>query len=142
LWEGRIEKPDEVYPPRLIADARGAILNHMVNSRAQPLDRTFGALADPTRRTLVATLAYGPSTVGALAGPLPISLVAVGKHLTVLERAGLVDRTRVGRTVVCTLRPEALREATAWLEQYRGFWSDRLDSLHNYLAGPSTEETP
>jgi len=106
----------------------------MVYSRTEPLDRTFGALADPTRRRLVATLACGPRTVGELAAGLPISLVAVGKHLVVLERAGVVDRTRDGRSVVCSLRPLALREAVRWLDAYRRFWSGRLDSLERHLT--------
>jgi DNA-binding transcriptional ArsR family regulator len=105
----------------------------MVYSRVDPLDRTFAALADPTRRTLVATLRGGPRTVGELAAPLPMSLVAVGKHLTVLERAGVVTRTRAGRTVVCALREDSLREASAWLDTYRGLWTERLDSMDRYL---------
>jgi DNA-binding transcriptional ArsR family regulator len=110
----------------------------MVYRRTEPLDHTFGALADPTRRALVATLAGGPRTVGELAAGLPMSLVAVGKHLVVLERAGVVDRTRDGRTVVCSLRPRALREAARWLDAYRRFWTDRLDSLEHYLAGEAS----
>lgn len=105
----------------------------MVNSRVSRLDHTFAALSDPTRRALVATLATGPRTVGDLAAPLPISLVAVTKHLSALERAGLVARTRQGRSVVCTLRPLALAEAARWLDTYRRFWIDRLDSLHEFL---------
>jgi DNA-binding transcriptional ArsR family regulator len=92
------------------------------------LDHTFTALADPARRAIVATLAAGPRTVGELAAPLPMSLVAASKHISVLERAGLVSRTRSGRTQVCRLHPGALREATLWLDTYRGFWSARLDS--------------
>ncbi|MGE5826941.1 MAG: ArsR/SmtB family transcription factor [Micromonosporaceae bacterium] len=107
----------------------------MVNSRTAPLDRTFAALADPTRRQLVAALARGPRTVGELAAPLPMSLVAVGKHLVVLERAGVVDRTREGRTVVCSLRPQALQDAARWLDAYHRFWTDRIDSLHRHLGG-------
>jgi DNA-binding transcriptional ArsR family regulator len=105
----------------------------MVNSQAGPLDRTFAALADPTRRGLVAALATGGRTVGELAEPLPISLVAVTKHLTVLERAGLVRRERLGRTVRCTLRGRPLSEAAGWLASYRQFWDDRLDGLDAYL---------
>jgi len=107
----------------------------MVNSRAEPLDRTFAALADPTRRALVAALADGPRTMGELAAPLPMSLVAVGKHLRVLEGAGLLARTRVGRTVVCTLIPDAMADAVNWLDSYRRFWTHRIDSLHRYLTG-------
>jgi DNA-binding transcriptional ArsR family regulator len=106
----------------------------MVNSQAQPLDRTFAALADPTRRGLVTALAGGPRTVGELAAPLPMSLVAVTKHLTVLERAGLVGRARRGRTVVCRLDGLPLAEASGWLERYRDFWTGRLDALEAYLG--------
>ncbi len=105
----------------------------MVYNRVETLDRTFAALADPTRRGLLARLADGPGTVSHLAAPLPISLVAVGKHLTVLERAGLVDRTRTGRTVVCTLHAQGLADAAGWLASYQRFWDDRIDSLHRYL---------
>jgi DNA-binding transcriptional ArsR family regulator len=97
------------------------------------LDGTFAALADPTRRRIVATLAAGPRTISALADPLPMSLVAVSKHIGVLERANLVARTRAGRSQVCRLRPEALREATAWLERYREFWTTQLDAVERYL---------
>jgi DNA-binding transcriptional ArsR family regulator len=97
------------------------------------LGRTFAALSDPTRRGIVATLATGSCTVGALAEPLPMSLVAVSKHVGVLERAGLVTRTRSGRTQVCRLHPHALRDATEWLDAYRQFWTTQLDALEHYL---------
>ena len=106
----------------------------MVNNRAEPLDLTFAALADPTRRRLLARLSGGPTTVGVLAAPEPMSLVAVGKHLAVLERAHLISRTRRGRTVVCSLRPYPLGDAARWLEFYRGFWNERLDALHAHLT--------
>lgn len=112
----------------------------MVNSRAGALDHTFAALADPTRRGLVATLARGPRTVGDLAAPLPMSLVNVTKHLAVLERAGLVHRTRHGRNVVCRLQPRALADAAGWLETYRQFWTARLDSLQAYLDEHNPED--
>jgi DNA-binding transcriptional ArsR family regulator len=105
----------------------------MVNSQVEPLDRVFAALSDPTRRRLLAALSHGARTVGDLATPLPISLVAVTKHLSVLERAGLVERTRRGRRVVCTLRGRPLHEAAGWLERYRDFWDERLDSLETFL---------
>ena len=105
----------------------------MVKSSVEPLDHVFGALADPTRRTLVATLATGPATVGELAAPVPMSLVAVGKHLAVLERAGLIKRTRTGRSVRCELEPAALGLAAGWLDGYRAFWTARLDSLERHL---------
>ena len=106
----------------------------MVNST---LDRTFGALADPTRRAIVASLAAGQRTVSELAAPLPMSLVAVSKHITVLERAGLVARTRAGRSQVCSLVADPLSEAAGWLDRYREFWTARIDSLERYLT---TEE--
>lgn len=105
----------------------------MVKSQSDPLDRTFAALADPTRRSIVATLAAGPRTVGAIAAPLPMSLVAVSKHIGVLQRAGLVTRTRAGRTQVCRLRAEALREAAGWLDTYRAFWTVQIDALEQHL---------
>ncbi len=107
----------------------------MVNSQ-DTLDRIFGALADPTRRALVGSLAASPRTVGDLAAPLPMSLVAVTKHLAVLERAGLIERDRRGRTVVCTLRGQPMAEAAGWLDRYRPFWDERLDALDAYLGGP------
>jgi len=109
----------------------------MVKSTASQLDRTFAALGDPTRRAIVAALAGGPRTVGELAGPLPMSLVAASKHIGVLERAGLVSRARAGRTQVCRLRAGALRDASHWLDAYRRFWTERLDALEAFL---DTEE--
>jgi DNA-binding transcriptional ArsR family regulator len=100
---------------------------------AQMLDLTFGALSDPTRRSIVATLAREPHTIAALAAPLPMSLVAVSKHITVLERAGLLSRTRQGRAQRCTLTAAPLGDAAGWLERYRTFWTTRLDSLEQYL---------
>ena len=118
-------------------------LNHMVNSHvdgpwsAPALDRTFHALADPTRRSIVATLSAGDHTIGALAAPLPMSLVAVSKHITVLEHAGMLRRTRAGRAQVCTLVGHPLDDASGWLEHHRLFWAARVDSLERYL---DTEE--
>jgi DNA-binding transcriptional ArsR family regulator len=97
------------------------------------LDLTFGALADPTRRGIVATIATEPRTIAALAGPLPMTLVAVSKHIAVLERAGLVGRTRIGRAQECRLLPDPLAGAAGWLARYERFWTDRIDSLERYL---------
>jgi DNA-binding transcriptional ArsR family regulator len=111
----------------------------MVNSHvdrrwsAPALDRTFHALADPTRRSIVATLAAGECTIGDLAAPLPMSLVAVSKHINVLERAGILSRTRAGRAQVCTLVGQPLGDASGWLDHHRLFWAARLDSLERYL---------
>jgi len=110
----------------------------MVNSR---LDGVFGALADPTRRAMVAMLAErGPRTAGELAAPHPISLPAVSKHLTVLERAGLTTRERRGRHQVISLNGRALADAVTWLERHHRFWTERIDSLEAYLSTHPTKE--
>jgi DNA-binding transcriptional ArsR family regulator len=101
--------------------------------KTELLDRTFGALADPTRRAIVARLADGEATVSELAAPFDMSLPAVSKHLKVLERAGLVTRGRRAQWRPCRLEPEALKEASDWLEEYRRLWEERLDRLDEYL---------
>lgn len=99
------------------------------------LSITFGALADPTRRTMVARLADGDATVNELAALFPaISLQAVSKHLKVLERAGLVRRGRAAQQRPAYLRTEPLADATAWLERYRTFYEGSLDRLAEHLA--------
>jgi DNA-binding transcriptional ArsR family regulator len=105
----------------------------MVKSQAA-LDRTFGALADPSRRSILAALATGPRTISELAEPLPMSLVAASKHISVLERAGLISRKRAGRAQVCTLVARPMADAAGWLATYRSFWNTRLDSLEHYLG--------
>ena len=105
----------------------------MVNYSSPGLDSVFGALADPTRRAILARLARGESTVTELAEPFSISLPAVGKHLHVLEQAGLVKTEKEGRTRYCRLEPKPLREATAWLEHYQSFWEERLEALELHL---------
>jgi DNA-binding transcriptional ArsR family regulator len=97
------------------------------------LDRTFAALADPTRRAIVARLADGEAGVTELAAPFDMSLPAVSKHLKVLERAGLITRGRRAQWRPCRLEPEALKEASDWLEEYRRLWEERLDRLDVYL---------
>jgi DNA-binding transcriptional ArsR family regulator len=99
------------------------------------LDRVYGAIADPTRRTILTVLAAGENTVGGLARRFPISFNGVSKHIKVLERAGLVERRVRGREHRLRLRPEPLREATRWLEHYREFWDTRLDALEAMLTG-------
>lgn len=89
----------------------------------------FAALGDPTRQHLVGLLAAGDSTVSALAAQLPISLPGTLKHLGVLERAGLVSRTKSGRTVTVSLRPQPLAEAEDWLRRNRTFWTQQLGNL-------------
>jgi DNA-binding transcriptional ArsR family regulator len=98
------------------------------------LNQVYGAIADPTRRAILATLAGGEENVGGLAGRFPMSLNAVSKHVKVLERAGLVRRRVVGREHLLRLNPAPLREAARWLEHYRAFWDARLDALEALLA--------
>jgi DNA-binding transcriptional ArsR family regulator len=102
--------------------------------KSELLDRAFAALADPTRRALMVSLTRGERSVGDLAAPFPISLVAVSKHLGVLEQAGLITRRRVGRIRVCALVPDSLAEASAWIERHRTFWNERLDGLDSFLT--------
>jgi DNA-binding transcriptional ArsR family regulator len=97
------------------------------------LSTTFGALADPTRRAILARLAEGEATVNELAQPFPITLQAVSKHLKVLERAGLIARGRTAQLRPSRLQGDALGEAADWLEGYRRFWDERLDRLDEHL---------
>jgi len=106
----------------------------MVNLRSSALDRTFAALADPTRRALVMRLAGEPGvSVSALAAPFSVSLPAIMKHLDVLSDAGLVARSKTGRTVACRLDAEPMRDAFEWLNRYEKFWSERLNRLAAFL---------
>ena len=97
------------------------------------LDNTFMALADPTRRAILARLARGEASVNELAEPFAMSLPAVSKHLKVLERAGLISRGREAQYRPCRLEPEPLRAASDWIEHYRQIWEDRFDRLDAYL---------
>jgi DNA-binding transcriptional ArsR family regulator len=97
------------------------------------LSTTFAALADPTRRAILARLAKGEATVSELAKPFPISLQAVSKHLKVLERAGLITRGRTAQLRPSRLQGEALGEAAGWLAEYREFWEQRMDRLDTHL---------
>jgi DNA-binding transcriptional ArsR family regulator len=95
----------------------------------QRLDTTFQALADPTRRGMLASLALGDKSIGELGEPFAMSFAGAAKHVKVLERAGLVARRRAGRRQMCTLRAEPLAEAERWLRQWEKFWNLRLDRL-------------
>jgi DNA-binding transcriptional ArsR family regulator len=97
------------------------------------LDFTFAALADPTRRAILARLASGEATLTELAEPFQMSLPAVSKHLKVLERAGLISRARVAQSRPCRLRAAPLREAAEWVVQYRRFWEESFERLDDYL---------
>jgi DNA-binding transcriptional ArsR family regulator len=97
------------------------------------LSTTYAALADPTRRAILARLAVGEATVGELAAPFTMSLPAVSKHLKVLERAGLITRGRKAQWRPCRIQAGPLKDAVQWLEHYRRFWDDSLDRLDDYL---------
>lgn len=97
------------------------------------LSLTLSALADPTRRAILSRLSRGEATVGELAAPFEMTMPAISKHLKVLERAGLIERGRQAQWRPCRLRPEPLREASAWIEQCRAEWDDRFDRLDEYL---------
>ena len=100
---------------------------------ADALSSTFAALADPTRRAILARLARGNATVTELAEPFDLSLPAISKHLKVLERAGLVTRGREAQWRPCQLRARPLREAADWIEAYRELWEQRFDRMAEYL---------
>lgn len=104
----------------------------MVN-KSQRLDRTFFALADPTRRQIVRELARGQISVAHLAASRGVTVAAVLKHLHVLERAGLIRSEKIGRRRHCALTPEPIRDATDWLDFYRSAWESRLDHLEQHL---------
>ena len=112
----------------------------MVNCSPQSLDRTFGALADPTRRRMLEHLAQGDLCVTDLARPYAMSLPAVSKHLRVLEKAGLVRRRRRGRVHSLKLETKPMQQAQAWIEEYRKFWEASLDRLDEYLKELQTKE--
>jgi DNA-binding transcriptional ArsR family regulator len=109
----------------------GLMVNHMVYSG---LDPVFRALADPTRRTMLALLARGEHTIVELAAPFDMTLPAASKHVHVLEAAGLAEVRREGRVRVCRLRAEPLRMAARWLADYRDFWEAALDRLESYVS--------
>jgi DNA-binding transcriptional ArsR family regulator len=107
------------------------MINHMVD--ASRMNEVFHALAHDTRRAMLTRLASGDLTVGQLGEPLSMSLEAASKHIRVLERAGLVRRTVVGRRHFCRLEARPLASASAWLHFYERFWSERLDALEDLL---------
>ncbi len=113
------------------------IFNHMVE---QELDITFHALADPTRRGMLASLALGEKSIGELAQPFAISFAGASKHVKVLEGAGLIARRKVGRTQLCRLRPEPLARADLWLRQWEKFWTIRLDRLEALIEAEKSRQ--
>ena len=104
------------------------------------LDATFAALADPTRRAILARLASGEISVTELARPFKMSLPAISKHLKVLERAGLIARSREAQWRPCRLKTAPLKEAADWVEKYRHFWEESFDRLDEYLKEMQKKE--
>jgi DNA-binding transcriptional ArsR family regulator len=118
------------------------MVHHQPPPDQPSLDTTFAALADPTRRAILARLIERDFAVGELAEPFDMSLPAVSKHLTVLERAGLVRRERISRIVRCRLQAEPMRDAAKWLDMYQRFWTGKLDALERLFADtPATAAT-
>jgi DNA-binding transcriptional ArsR family regulator len=105
-----------------------------MSAPADPLSTTLSALADPTRRAILARLSRGEATVNELAAPFDISLPAVSRHLKVLEGAGLISRSRTAQWRPCRLEGEALQALDSWLEPYRRFWDQSFDRMDAYLA--------
>ena len=115
----------------------------MVNFQSPVLDRTFAALADPTRRALLARLdENGGVSVSDLARPFPVSLPAIMKHLDVLSDAGLIARKKVGRTVTCQLKAEPMEQAMNWLAKYERYWTEQLDRLAAFVENEEWQASP
>ncbi|MEM7226626.1 MAG: metalloregulator ArsR/SmtB family transcription factor [Pseudomonadota bacterium] len=114
----------------------------MVKYESASLDHTFAALADPTRRAILARLTSGEATVGELAAPFEMSWPAVTKHLKSLERAGLIERRRDGRSHLCRLQPAPLVDAAQWISDTKKFWESNLDSLERYLKEQTQKGEP
>jgi DNA-binding transcriptional ArsR family regulator len=121
-------------PITLTKDGGQRRLNHMVKYSEPDLDATFAALADATRRGILACLARGEASVSDLGAPYHISLPAVSKHLRVLERAKLIARSKHGRINRCRLLAEPMKEAAEWIERYRQFWEEQYTSNGSGIA--------
>jgi DNA-binding transcriptional ArsR family regulator len=117
-------------------------LNTEAGEVEDELSVVFAALADPTRRAILARLADGEASVNELAAPFSISVQAVSKHLKVLERAGLISRGRAAQWRPCRLDPQPLRQIAQWTEQYRRHWEQRLDHLDDYIQELTKEHKP
>jgi DNA-binding transcriptional ArsR family regulator len=138
-WQKRL---DSTARPRYLTNK---LINRWVKHVAtsaplDPLSTTFAALADPTRRAILARLAQGETSVSELAKPFDISAPAISKHLKVLERAGLITRGREAQWRPCRLQPGGLRSVDDWLERYRRLWEERLDRLDAYLQELQAKE--
>ena len=112
----------------------------MAKLMSDPLNATFAALSDPTRRAILARLAQGETSVKELAHPFSISPPSITKHLKVLERAGLISRSREAQWRPCRLEAAPLRGVSEWVERYRSFWEQNLNSLDNYLSKLQAQE--
>jgi DNA-binding transcriptional ArsR family regulator len=112
-----------------------------MQTQSDPLSTTFAALADPTRRAILARLSSGEATVTELAAPFEMSLPAISKHLKVLQKAGLIEQGRQAQWRPCTLKPEPLRDASEWIGQYKRHWEDSLERLDTYLREIQQEQT-
>lgn len=112
-----------------------------MHSEQDALSLTFAALADPTRRGMLARLALGPATVKELAEPFKISMPAISKHLKVLEHAGLIERGREAQWRPAQLQAAPLKDVSAWLEQYRRNWEENFDRLSDYLSKIQKEKS-
>ncbi len=110
-----------------------------MTAEADRLDAVFHALANRTRRQLLADLAKGPARVNELARPYGMSVNAISKHLFVLENAGLIERRREGTVQSCVLRADALADASRWMDAYEGYWSGQLDSFAGFVEGRKDE---
>src|SRR5262245_38958417 len=113
-----------------------------IKDQSERLDTMFAALADPTRRAILARLAAGEAGVMEIAAPFAMSQPAISKHLNVLEHAGLISRRRVAQRRPCRIEPEPLAEAHEWLETYRQFWEGRFEKLDGLLAEMQSETKP
>jgi DNA-binding transcriptional ArsR family regulator len=135
----RGRSPEEARSP-LDTASKIIILHHIVNYRSQHLDRVFAALGDPTRRAILARLEReNGQSISALAEPFTIKLPAVMKHLDVLSDAGLIRRSKHGRTVTVEIVTDPLRKAMDWLRRYERFWSSSLDRLVTYAESKEAE---
>ena len=111
-----------------------------MQTQTDPLSTTFAALADPTRRAILARLAQGEATVTELAAPFDLSLPAVSKHLKVLQRAGLIEQGRQAQWRPCRLKAEPLRDVAAWIGEYKRHWEDSFERLDAYLREPNDKD--
>jgi DNA-binding transcriptional ArsR family regulator len=112
----------------------------MQTTNPDPLSSTFAALADPTRRAILARLSKGEATVGELAAPFDLSLPAISKHLKVLQRVGLIEQGRQAQWRPCRLTPEPLRDVSDWIGQYRKHWEERFERIDAYLRELQDEQ--